>query len=179
MARRQPQKKFQLETLWKNNTLLGFICGLVSGLVIAVIIAIIITRSPMPFNSSVAKKGKTPAKTSVFADPNQPMYNDQDIAKNALKKSADETEIISDGTNSDEAEIPTNYLQVGAYHDKKEAENMQARLALLGMEAYIREGKSQNRTLFRVQLGPYTQKKLADTKNKLKDLGIEFTTIRS
>jgi cell division protein FtsN len=56
---------------------------------------------------------------------------------------------------------------------------MCAKLALIGIEARVREVKSQNGSLFRVHLGPYTQSALTVTQNKLKENGIEFTTSRA
>lgn len=181
MSRKQPQKKFQFDMLWKNNMLLGFMAGLITGLVIAVIIAIIITRSPMPFNSKISKHGKPATEKKVFADPNEPMYANKDTAKENYRKSIAEAQIISELTtkNATDPNTPLSYVQAGAYRDKKEAENMRARLALLGMEASIKEVKTQNSTFYRVRLGPYAQKKLEAIQSKLRESGIEYTTSRS
>ncbi|MDL2284583.1 SPOR domain-containing protein [Oxalobacter sp. OttesenSCG-928-P03] len=177
MARRQPQKKFQYDTLWKNNTVLGFIVGLVAGLLIAIIVAMIITRSPMPFNSKLSKQDKnlSSSASTPFSDPNQPMYGNRDAAKNAYKNA---TADAASDPSSAESEKPTVYLQAGAYREKADAENMRAKLALIGIEAQVTEVKAQNGSLYRVRLGPYTQSKLAATQNKLRENGIEFTTSR-
>lgn len=181
MARKQPQKKFQYETLLKNNTVLSFIGGLIAGLVIAIIIAMIITRSPMPFNSKLSKQEKPLSEAPTpFSDPNQPMYGNRDAAKEAYKNTAAETETQADATKSEaENEKPTVYLQAGAYREKNDAENMRAKLALIGIEARVKEVKSQNGSLYRVHLGPYTQSALASTQDKLRENSIEFTTSRA
>ena len=48
------------------------------------------------------------------------------------------------------------YLQAGAFREQADAENARAKLALLGMEAKVSEKQSDNGSLFRVRLGPYT-----------------------
>ena len=180
MSRKQPQKKFQFDMLWKNNVLLSFMAGLVAGLMIAVIIAIIITRSPMPFNSKMNKQGKPAMERRTFSDPNEPMYTSKDAARENYKKSIAEAAIITElATKNADSNTPLSYIQAGAYRDKKEAENMRARLALLGLEASIKEVKTQNSIFYRVRLGPYTQKNLGATQEKLRKSGIEFTTSRS
>lgn len=178
MARTQPQKKTQYKSLWKSNTLLGFIVGLIVGLLIAIVVAMIITRSPMPFNSKLSNQGKSPSAGTPFADPNQPLYGNRDTAKEAYKNAPVEftDPLTNPAATAQAAEKPNAYLQAGAYREKNEAENMRAKLALLGIEAQINEVQAQNGNLYRVRLGPYTQNSLTDTQNKLKENGIEFTT---
>ncbi len=179
MSRKQSQKRFQFSTLWKNNILLSFVGGVITGLIIAIIIAIIITRSPMPFNSKMSKHDKTLEKKTC-SDPNEPMYVNRDPAKENYKKMAAEASIISELTKKSAASNTSlNYIQAGAYRDKKEAENMRARLALLGMEAAISEVKTPNSVFYRVRLGPYSQKNLEAVQENLRKSGIEFTTTRS
>lgn len=48
------------------------------------------------------------------------------------------------------------YLQAGAFREQADAENARAKLALLGMEAKVSEKQSDNGSLFRVRLGPYS-----------------------
>lgn len=181
MARKQPPGKFRYETLWKNNTILGFICGLIAGLFIAVMIAMIITRSPMPFNNGPAKQEKNPPDAAMpFSDPNRPLYGNREAAReayqNALEASAPDDSLKR---APDAQQTPTASLQAGAYREKKDAEQIRAKLALLGIEASIREARSQGNTLYRVHLGPYSPQKLAATQNKLRENGIDFVTVRS
>jgi cell division protein FtsN len=49
------------------------------------------------------------------------------------------------------------YLQAGAFREQADAENARAKLALLGMEARVSEKQSDNGSLFRVRLGPYSK----------------------
>ena len=178
MSRKQPQNRFQYKQLLKNNGALGFIAGLITGLVIAIIIAMIITRTPMPFNSKHNAQGKSLSEAPTpFSDPNQPMYGNRDAAKEAYKNAASAAE--TQAQSSTESEKATTYLQAGAYREKNDAENMRAKLALIGIEARIKEVTSQNGNLYRVHLGPYNPSTLASTQSKLKENGIDFTTSRA
>ncbi|MDR0934088.1 MAG: SPOR domain-containing protein [Burkholderiaceae bacterium] len=185
MARKQPRKTFPYETLWKNNLVLGFAIGLVAGLIVAIIVAMMITRSPVPFNSKFSKQGKSAfssgtqasASTSAtLADPNQPMYGNRDTARDAYKGNTPggdaDAPAMKETVGKEKA---STWLQAGAYRARTEAENMRARLALLGLEAHIAEVKAQNGNLYRVRLGPYTPVTLAAAQSKLRENGITFT----
>lgn len=180
MARKQPPGKFRYETLWKNNTILGFICGLIAGLFIAVMIAMIITRSPMPFNNGPARQEKTqPDAAMPSSDPNRPLYGNREAAREAYQNALEASAPDDSPTRASDAQPPTASLQAGAYREKKDAEQIRAKLALLGIEASIREARSQGNTLYRVHLGPYSPQKLAATQNKLRENGIDFVTVPS
>jgi cell division protein FtsN len=102
------------------------------------------------------------------------MYGNRDTAKEAYKNAVAEVDTDSD-KNAAENEKAAIYLQAGAYRERNEAENMRAKLALLGIEAQITLAKSQYSNLFRVRLGPYTQSDLTAVQDKLRENGIEFT----
>lgn len=180
MARKTTPRKFQYETLWKNNTILGFVCGLIAGLFIAIMIAMIITRAPMPFNSGPTQQEKTPPEAATpFSDPNRPLYGNREAAREAYQNALEETAPDDPLKRASDAQTPTASLQAGAYREKKDAEQMRAKLALLGIEASIRETRSQGKTLYRVHLGPYSPQKLTATQNKLRENGIDFVTAPS
>jgi len=70
------------------------------------------------------------------------------------------------------------YLQAGAFKSSTDAENMRARLALLGFEAGISEMISQNGTLYRVRIGPFAQaESMNRLRGKLKDNGVSADVI--
>lgn len=182
MARKHPPGKFRYETLWKNNTILGFICGLIAGLFIAVMIAMIITRSPMPFNNGQARQEKNPLDVAMpVSDPNRPLYGDREAAREAYQKAQEAATDAPDNSpkSTSDTQTPTTFLQAGAYREKKDAEQMRAKLALLGIEANIKEVRSQGNPLYRVYLGPYSPRKLAAAQNKLRENGIDFVAVRS
>lgn len=180
MARKQSTGKFQYETLWKNNTILGFVCGLIAGLFIAIMIAMIITRSPMPFHNGPSRQEKNQPETAMpFSDPNRPLYGNREAAREAYQNALEETAPDDPLKRASDTQTPTTSLQAGAYRERKDAEQMRAKLALLGIEANIKEARSQNNTLYRVQLGPYAPQKLTAVQNKLRENSIDFVTAPS
>jgi len=54
------------------------------------------------------------------------------------------------------------FVQAGAFRNADEAEAQRARLAMLGITANIDEREQSGRTLYRVRVGPFAQKALAD-----------------
>jgi cell division protein FtsN len=72
------------------------------------------------------------------------------------------------------------YLQAGAFHGAADADNMKARLALLGIEAAIQTSTAADRSpLHRVRVGPFSRvEELNRTRDTLKQNGIETTLIK-
>lgn len=168
MARKQSHK-FQIDLLWKNNTILGFVLGLICGLTVAILVAMIIMKSASPFNDSNRHDKYLPdTPTTAINDPNTPLYGNRDLPKMAYQESI--------AMNEEKVEKTLTYIQAGAYRDKGEAENRQAKLAFLGLEARIREVKTAKSPLYRVQLGPFTSAELASVELKLKENKIEYTS---
>lgn len=72
------------------------------------------------------------------------------------------------------------FLQVAAFKSSEEADQMRARLAFMGFEAQISEGKRDNLVFYRVRLGPYRSfEELNRVKTSLSDNGLESTVVRS
>jgi cell division protein FtsN len=54
------------------------------------------------------------------------------------------------------------YVQVGAFRSLEDAESQRARVAMLGMTAEITERVQGNQPVFRVRIGPFDQRDVAD-----------------
>ena len=54
------------------------------------------------------------------------------------------------------------FVQAGAFRTPEDAEAQRAKLAMLGIDAQISEREQSGRTVFRVRVGPFNQKALAD-----------------
>ncbi len=69
----------------------------------------------------------------------------------------------------------TQYMmQAGSYNGSKEAEQMRAKLAAMGIEANIQKAKVENTIRYRVKLGPFAQIASVNTINaRLKQNGID------
>ncbi len=71
-------------------------------------------------------------------------------------------------------------LQAGAFQNAADADNLKARLALLGFEATIETSAMADKgTLHRVRVGPYTSvEELNRTRDTLKQNGVQTTLIK-
>ena len=74
----------------------------------------------------------------------------------------------------------TFFLQAGAFQNAPDAENLRARLALLGIEARIQTATLPDKGVWhRVRVGPYTSvEELGRTRDTLKQNGVETTLIK-
>lgn len=73
----------------------------------------------------------------------------------------------------------TYFVQAGAFRSQDDAEAQRAKLAMLGIDAAITEREQSGRTVYRVRVGPFTQKALADlTMEQLQVNGVEAGVVR-
>ncbi|MCA1714867.1 MAG: SPOR domain-containing protein, partial [Gammaproteobacteria bacterium] len=64
-------------------------------------------------------------------------------------------------------------LQAGAFQASGDAEQLKARIALLGLSARVESAQINGKTMYRVRMGPYgTASELADAKRKLGNGGL-------
>lgn len=75
----------------------------------------------------------------------------------------------------------TYYLQVGSFRNDADADNLKARLALLGVVASVQSADlSEKGIWYRVRVGPFTQKDRVDQMhNTLRENGIEAQFIKA
>ena len=81
---------------------------------------------------------------------------------------------LPDATPTRADSIYDYYLQAASFKSHADAERLRARLALKGFKSITQARSSEEKgTLYRVRLGPYTDKRKAKTaKNKLQRLGV-------
>jgi len=176
----------------KSGIVLGFIVGLIVGLIVAVMVAMVMTRTPMPFHKQ-AKNDKLASASSVpspAVDPNQSLYGKGDAAKDVPKLPEDippevaaKVEVPKPDTALDDKNDKTIYfLQAGVFKEKADADEMKAKLALLGFGARVTEGKSRDETstapVYRVRIGPLRQAEMNQAQGKLSGNGVDASVIR-
>ncbi|NYE63828.1 cell division protein FtsN [Duganella sp. 1224] len=70
-------------------------------------------------------------------------------------------------------------LQAGAFREIADAENVRAKLALLGFEANISDRTTDAGVLHRVQIGPYSQvETMNNVRRKLSENGVDVAVVR-
>jgi cell division protein FtsN len=73
----------------------------------------------------------------------------------------------------------TYFVQAGAFRNAGDAEAQRARLAMLGITGEVSEREQNGRTVYRVRVGPFAQKALADlTLEQLEVSGVEAALVR-
>ena len=71
-------------------------------------------------------------------------------------------------------------LQAGAFGAAGDAEEVKAKIAMLGLGARVESGQAAGKTVYRVRMGPYgTASELAEAKRKLADSGLPAMAIKA
>lgn len=188
-----------------GGTFLGLILGLIIGLGIALVVAVMVMKTPIPFVNKQARAPETAA--GQISDPNQPLYGKRDTARNGTPDAVApapapvpvppdsaqapdnrapivENSILDKPKKPDDAKADNGqwiyYLQAGAFRSQSDADSTRAKLALLGFEAQVTERQSDQGTLYRVRLGPFTQLEAMNRmRSKLSDNGIDAAVVRT
>jgi cell division protein FtsN len=114
----------------------------------------------------VKPDAKAEIKPGVTADP----LGDLAKAKSASTAS---------GTAAGSADPFTYFVQAGAFRSLTEADAHRAKLSLMGLDAKISEREQAGRLVYRVRLGPYDDKEVAENaKARLDKNGIETALVR-
>ncbi len=182
-----------------GGTLIGMFIGLVLGVVLAAGVVWYMNKSPLPFVEKMqpqtretakdaqplALPGKpgdpTPEKRFQFYDilpgktdavpdkaPKESAKASGSVAPE-VKKEAKKEEV----KESKESKTPL-FLQAGSFSTAQDADNQKAKLAFMGVEAVVQQVMIQDKTLYRVRVGPYTKlDELNKVRAELAKSGIE------
>lgn len=150
----------------KNPFLSGFLLGLFAGLALAVMVALLVTRSN-PFTSAPARGARSAEPAGQPAEaPKYEFY--QALPGNqpgAMPPAAPAS--------------PVYFLQAGAYGNASDADQIKARLALLGFEAKILSAQEGDAMLHKVRIGPYAGlDELNSARTRLTQNGVETMLIK-
>jgi cell division protein FtsN len=171
-----------------SSLLAGVLIGLVLGLGIALGVAWYINKMPNPF----ASRGAAPAQKNEKAPPAQTARVEEKSAKGDAAKPRFDFYKILPGEEAEKpakeapkASTPTGkeafFLQAGAFQNAPDADNLKARLALLGIESSIETTTTAEKgVLHRVRIGPYTNvEELNRTRDTLKQNGMQTTLVKA
>jgi cell division protein FtsN len=152
-----------------NPLLTGLLIGLFIGLASAVGVALYINRMPSPFSERNPPAADAPAEKAAIAAPDNAaetptatqgkapskprfdFYNilpgsEEPISEQNLKQQAQQAP----------GEKEAYFLQAGAFQSGADADNLKAKLALLGVEAVIQTVNLPDKGIWhRVRIGPY------------------------
>lgn len=192
----------------QGGTLIGLAMGLVAGVLISFGVVWYLNKTPLPFQDRVAKsepnkEGKATAANGTVALPGKPgdkpaerkfeFYDILEGKKDATpvpgapKKPVTASEPVSAPMPAPaSAPVPTSassgalYLQAGAFQKTADAENLKARLAMLGLEAGILDVEVPDKGLMhRVRVGPYANaEEVNRVRGQLSQNGITTAVVR-
>ena len=174
-----------------SSLLIGILIGLVLGLGIALGVAWYINKMPSPFlTRTPAAKNEPPAKGAageqakggdivVKAPEPKPRFDFYKILPGTEEPAAGKRPKEAP-KKSTPAARETFFLQAGAFQNAPDADNLKARLALLGVEATIQTATLPDKGVWhRVRVGPYTSvEELNRARETLKQNGVETALIK-
>ncbi len=148
----------------------GFLVGLILGIGVSVAVALFVKGGESPFverepntphvEAKPVEPADTPAdKTDPNAPAGKPRFDFYTILPGS-ESAVTEQEIKQNKGQQQAAPevVKENYfLQVGAFQTEEEADNMKAKLALLGLEAVVQTANVPDKGVWhRVRVGPFT-----------------------
>jgi len=179
-----------------SNLFLGLFIGYVLGLVSAIGVWMYIHQAPSPFIQNEkpevstkiepSKNGNIALKEMLILD------NSEDQAKDPNEKTRFEFYEMLPGNEEPVTEIELQkaaeqpilkdkyYLQVGSFKNTEDAENLKAKIAMLGMEAYVQSADLSEKGMWhRVRVGPFTKiDTIKKTRSSLLQSGIKANLIK-
>jgi cell division protein FtsN len=173
-----------------GSLLVGILIGLVLGLGIALAVAWYINKMPSPFQTSRTPPKSEPAKgekaapapkpEAAKAQEGKPRFDFYKILPGNEEPATDQQMKEAQQKATSMAVKETFFLQAGAFPNAPDADNLKARLALLGVEATVQTTTVPDKGVWhRVRVGPYTSvEELNRTRDTLKQNGIETALIK-
>ena len=151
------------------------------------------TEKNKDWNPNSVLQPKAPAEQPVAPQANPPATDTSAAAADAAKPAprpavtADplgdlaktKSGLSTPATPADTTD-PFDYLvQAGAYRTSADADAQKAKLAMLGLDAKVSERDQAGRVVYRVRMGPYSDKNVAErVRTQLEANGIENTLVR-
>ncbi len=148
-----------------GSFLIGLFFGFLLGLGVAAGIAIYFFKTPIPFTDKTRVPEKAPPAGQ--APPEEPVTERQmrEAAKQAGKPGAPKD---------------SYFLQAGSFQNPADADNLKARLALMGMEANVEPANlAEKGVWYRVRLGPFTRiDEINRLRQQLAQNGVDASLVR-
>ena len=183
-----------------GGTLLGLAFGLVVGVLISFGVVWYLNKTPLPFVDKLTKP-----ETRVNGKDGQPVAlpgkpGDKPVEKPTEPRKFEFYDILEGKKAANPgASVPTTqvqapaskpaepaaggslFLQVGAFQKPADAENLKARVAMLGMEANVQAAEVPDKgKMHRVRVGPYANtEQMNQARNQLSQNGIPATVVRT
>jgi len=174
-----------------GSLLVGILIGLVLGLSIALGVAWYINKMPSPFTrgttpakpapqSAAKSEVKAEDKSATAAPEAKPRFDFYKILPGEQPATGEQVKREAQKAPAPSGERETFFLQAGAFQNAPDADNLKARLALVGVEASIQTATLPDKgVLHRVRVGPYASiEELNRARETLKQNGYDTALVR-
>jgi cell division protein FtsN len=171
-----------------GSFLIGLFFGFLLGLGIAAGIAIYFFKTPIPFADRPRPQEKPAAADQKAADPSKaakaedkPRFDFYTILP-GKEQAAGERQAKDAAKQAAKAGAPKEsyFLQAGSFPNPADADNLKARLALMGMEANVEPANVAGKGVwYRVRLGPYTRvDEINRVRQQLTQNGVDVSLVK-
>jgi len=195
----KPRSRGTAQKPARGGTLLGIFIGIILGLGIATVIAVYMTKAPVPFlnKPAAAPRASQPAPDRSLAETAKPAEPPKAAVASAEAPKSDkrfefyrilpgQEEPVSDKDLRSAAKKGTSgprelyVVQAGAFQNPADADNLKARLALIGLQASVEPASLPDKgTWYRVRLGPYAQlDEINRVRGQLAQNGVEASLVK-
>lgn len=199
---RSPNSRAKASRRSGGGTLIGIFIGLVIGVLIAAGVVFYLNKAPLPFQEHASARpepvrgGESPSNA---ATPGAPQSLPGKPGDKPPEKRFTFYDILPGKEEAVPGSAPANpppvekapvaavapgellFLQVGAFQKSADADNLKARLALLGLEAGVQEVEIPDKgAMFRVRVGPYSQvEEMNRVRGLLSQNGIAVSVVKT
>ncbi|WP_245985554.1 SPOR domain-containing protein [Azonexus fungiphilus] len=186
----KPRKPAPAKKKSGGGTLVGMFIGLVLGVCIAAGVVWYINKAPLPFNANVQNTEAKPAPVqpaqpmALPGKPGDPVpekrFQFYDILPGKADAVPDKAATAPEPAKAEPAKEAAKeskaplFLQAGSFSTAQDADNQKAKLAFMGIESAVQQVMIEDRTLYRVRIGPYFKlEELNKVRSELAKSGIE------
>ncbi len=178
-----------------GGTILGIFIGLVVGVVIAAGVVFYLNKTPLPFQAKGARPAAEkndearPGAVPVVPEPlpgkpgdkaqEKPRFEFYKILPGS-QEPVPQAEPKPAAAPAPTAVAEALFLQAGAFQNPADADNLKARLALMGVEASVQQVTLADKgVMHRVRIGPYANPdQMAKVRTLLAQNGIQASVVR-
>jgi cell division protein FtsN len=186
----------------RGGTLLGVFVGLVLGVLISFGVVWYMNKTPLPFRDKGARVER-PAGADEAPPQSLPGKPGDKVGEKAADKTGDKPrfefyKILPGGSESAPAAVPVPaqpasakpaeakaageplFLQAGAFQKQADADNLKAKLALMGLDAAIQEVEIADKgKMYRVRTGPFaSMEEMNRARGELSQNGIQAAPVK-
>ena len=177
----KPRKSQPAKKKSGGGTLIGMFIGLVIGIGMAAGVVWYLNKSPLPFVERAQPPARADGANGKNGQPSQPLalpgkpgdpipekrFQFYDILPgkaDAVPDKAPKPDARKEEPKKEEAKKEESkesktplFLQAGSFSTAQDADNQKAKLAFMGIEAVVQQVMIQDKTFYRVRVGPYTK----------------------